>query len=117
MDIYVLLYTHTLTHTLPADAAAPPRIPAVAVAYSGHECQSRHQHKLVVALAFLHTRDFLCCRNREAPAAEVAWAGAALQSIAGLMVEEGPPATRARQGEDLVDDVLTRHQHLTRVLV
>jgi hypothetical protein len=33
------------------------------------------------------------------------------------MVEEGPPATRARQGEDLVDDVLTRHQHLTRVLV
>ena len=53
----------------------------------------------------------------EAPAAEVAWAGVALDSIAAKKVDEGQPATRARQGEDLVDDVLTRHLHLTRLLV
>jgi len=53
----------------------------------------------------------------KAPAAEVAWAGAALESIAALKVYEGLPATRARQSDDIVDDVLTRNQHLTRVLV
>ena len=70
-----------------------------------------------MALADVRMRVLAVAAIGEAPAAEVAWAGVALESIAAKKVDEGPPATRARQGEDLVDDVLTRHQHLTRVLV
>ena len=73
--------------------------------------------RLVVALADVRMRVLAVAAIGEAPAAEVAWAGVALESIAAKKVDEGQPATRARQGEDLVDDVLTRHQHLTRVLV
>ena len=73
--------------------------------------------RLVVALPDVRMRVLVVAAIGEAPAAEVAWAGTALESIATTKVEEGLPASRARQGEDLVDDVLTRHQHITPVRV
>jgi hypothetical protein len=46
-------------------AAAPPRIPAVAVAYSGQECQRRHQHLQACCGIVGRAHARLCwCRNR-----------------------------------------------------
>ena len=74
--------------------------------------------RLVVALGGVIMRVLAVAKTGEAPASEkCAWARTTLHSIAANPVRDEHPATRARQKEDLVDDVLTRHLHLTRLLV
>ena len=74
--------------------------------------------RLVVALGGVIMRILTVAKTGEAPASEkCAWARTTLHSIAANPVRDEHPATRARQKEDLVDDVLTRHLHLTRLLV